>query len=78
MTTKLVEKERITQLNLREKLQMRMHLFMCTACKAYIRQSKALERIISNWAQSSKTPTRTFTLSDNAKKEIIKKIAASD
>lgn len=42
--TEMVEKQNITGLTTGETLQLKLHLAICKACKAYIRQSKLIDR----------------------------------
>jgi len=45
--TELVEKKLHFQLSARERLQLKMHKMMCTACTLYEKQSTLLEKGIS-------------------------------
>lgn len=48
-TTELIDKQLLTQLTIKEKMQLKMHKSMCKTCAAYVNQSKLLDSIIYKW-----------------------------
>ncbi|PJB56087.1 MAG: hypothetical protein CO098_14970 [Bacteroidetes bacterium CG_4_9_14_3_um_filter_41_19] len=54
--TELIEKKFHFKLTAKEKLQLKMHKMMCTACSKYEKHSILIEKGISN-IQISETPT---------------------
>jgi hypothetical protein len=48
-TTELIDKQLLTQLTMKEKMQLKMHKSMCKTCTAYVHQSKLLDSIVYKW-----------------------------
>jgi len=64
--TYFIEKGYLTQLNISEKLQVKLHSAYCKCCKNYPKDSEAINRML---ARLDKTPnTATFTAEE--KKEL--------
>jgi hypothetical protein len=74
-TTELIDKQQITSLTTKEKLQLQIHKSMCNTCNAYEQQSKLIENVVANWF-SAKSQT-TVRLDDEKKKKIIEEINRS-
>lgn len=58
------------KLPLRHKMELSVHLLMCTTCKCYARQLKVLQKFAKNIDQHSSN----ITLSAEARKRIQKKL----
>ncbi len=46
--TYLIEKQQIGKINLREKVQLQVHLYACSVCKLFSKQSVVVENTISS------------------------------
>jgi hypothetical protein len=68
--TELIEKQFHFKLSIREKLQLKMHKMMCEACMKYEKQSKIIEKGISN-IEKPKAITTDFS---SLKMKISKKL----
>ena len=75
----LIEKKSIFSLNQLEKIQLFLHTSMCDACKSYQKQSNELDTLIEGHIHTKhQSPdTSTPALSDDFKKQIIKKLEES-
>ncbi|WP_264618510.1 hypothetical protein [Flavobacterium sp. 7A] len=73
ITTELIDKQQLTPLTIKEKLQLQTHKAMCKTCSAYENQSKTIDSFITKWFGSKKSAT-TQKLSDEKKIDIINKI----
>jgi len=69
--TELVEKQKEIKLSLVERLQLLMHLKMCTPCGNYKKQSKIIDEMLSG-VTANNVPKAT--LSEEKKQALIKKI----
>lgn len=68
--TELIDKQQLTPLSSKEKIQLQAHKAMCKTCNAYGNQSKFIDKLINRWFK-----TDSFTsqkLSPQKKIEIIK------
>jgi hypothetical protein len=74
-TTELIDKQQLTTLSAKEKLQLQMHKSMCTTCSSYEKQSKLIDSVISKWF--SNTPNTTEKISEERKKKILDEINKS-
>lgn len=68
--TFLVEKKEQGKMSLKEAIQLKIHLWICKACKIYAKQSKVIDAIFRKKSQI-KTESK---LDENIKQKIIKKI----
>lgn len=61
MATKLIEKRSVTNLSLKEKIQLRLHKSMCDACSNYEKHSLKIDHLLSSELKNddSKTPVLT-------------------
>jgi hypothetical protein len=71
--TGLIEKRQITPLTAREKIQLKMHISMCKACKSYENQSETIDKALSEWLERDEESINK-TLSIDAKSNIINKL----
>jgi len=70
----LVEKKGVTPLSSLEKIQLWQHTSMCDACRAYEKQSRTINKAISQWFHATKNEE---TLSHKVKQKIIKALKNS-
>ena len=70
--TYLIEKQQIGKINLREKVQLQVHLYACSVCKLFSKQSVVINAMIKQ-AFKSNTPPK-LQLDDKFKKELQHKI----
>lgn len=68
--SELVEKKQDKKISIVESLQLKLHLWICTACAIYEKQSKALETLLR---KISSTP-KIEKLSEESKQNIFKKL----
>lgn len=74
-TTELIDKQQITSLTAKEKMQLKVHKTMCKTCSAYEHQSKVIDNIISKWFNGkSKTNVK---LPQERKNKILEEINKS-
>ena len=74
-TSELIDKQQITSLSAKEKLQLQVHKSMCSTCNAYEQQSKLMETTISKWFNNKSNTAVKF--SEERKKKIIEEINKS-
>ncbi|WP_096431444.1 anti-sigma factor family protein [Labilibaculum antarcticum] len=72
--TELIEKKFHFELSVKEKLQLKMHKMMCSACSNYEKQSSLIEKVISNLEKSKVSTIDVEAL----KSTITKKIEGLD
>jgi hypothetical protein len=72
-TTELIEKRNVDDLSVIENLQLKVHVLMCRACKAYENQSEMIEKTLSQWSKS-KDKVKKNKLSAGMKSQIIKEV----
>lgn len=72
--TELIEKNEITPLSKKEKLQLRIHTSMCKACRSYEKQSDILEKALSEWVRKKENSNDEKVLSSQVKTVIINKL----
>ena len=65
-TTELIDKQQITSLTTKEKLQLQIHKSMCNTCNAYEQQSKLIENVVANWFNAKSQKTVRFTISNGS------------
>jgi predicted anti-sigma-YlaC factor YlaD len=68
--TELVEKRLHVKLSLADRLRLKLHLTMCSACANYEKQSLTIEQGIANQIKNISTPTDLEAL----KQSIIQQI----
>lgn len=70
ITTELIDKQQLTPLTIKEKLQLQAHKAMCKTCSAYENQSKTIDSFITKWfgTNNSAPPEK---MSEQKKKAII-------
>jgi hypothetical protein len=71
-TSELIDKQQITSLSAKEKLQLQVHKSMCNTCTAYELQSKLIDTVISKWFGTKSNPKMKF--SEERKTKIIDEI----
>ncbi|MBC5839154.1 hypothetical protein [Flavobacterium muglaense] len=71
-TTELIDKQQLTSLSAKEKVQLQVHKSMCTTCNSYEKQSKLIDTVIQKWF-SNKTITAE-KLPEDRKKKILEEI----
>ncbi|WP_366184370.1 hypothetical protein [Flavobacterium ovatum] len=72
-TSELIDKQQLTPLSIKEKLQLQAHKALCKTCSAYESQSKTIDNLIIKWFGNSKL-NKIEKLSDQKKEAIINKI----
>ena len=72
--TELIEKRFHFELSAKEKLQLKMHKIMCSACSNYEKQSSLIEKAISKLEKTKVSTTDVETL----KNTITTKIESLD
>ena len=70
--TELVEKGSVFQLGKLEKIQLMLHLKMCSKCKAYSISSKELDLIIAT--ELEKKQNETPSIDEGFKKTLLEKL----
>jgi hypothetical protein len=48
-STELIDKQLLTSLTLKEKMQLQAHKAMCKTCNAYENQTKLIDTLIGQW-----------------------------
>jgi hypothetical protein len=72
-TTELIDKQAITPLSIKEKMQLQMHKSMCATCNEYEHQSKFIDKIIANLFSQGNTNVKV-KLPEERKTKIIEAI----
>ena len=70
ITTELIDKQQLTPLSIKEKLQLQTHKAMCKTCSAYEKQSKIIDNLINRWFNNGETQ-KVEKLSDVKKNQIF-------
>jgi hypothetical protein len=70
--TFLIEKKSIKRLSFREAIELRIHLFGCSFCRLYKKQSRVINEMVQELFRSSLHSE--FMLDDNFKKELQERI----
>lgn len=74
-TSELIDKQQLTKLTAKEKMQLQVHKSMCKTCTAYEHQSKVIDNIINKWFKgNSKTNVK---LPEERKNKILDEIKKS-
>lgn len=74
-TTELIDKQQLTSLSAKEKLQLQVHKSMCTTCNGYEKQSKLIDSVINKWFSNKSNATEK--ISEERKKKIVNEINKS-
>ena len=69
----LIEKQSTDKLSVKESFQLNFHTLFCKTCTAYEKQSKALDKNLSEWVKSKKDKSAS-KLSTKMKSNILKEI----
>jgi hypothetical protein len=70
--TFLIEKKEISKLSFREMIELRIHLYGCSFCKLYNKQSRIINNMVQELFRSSMHSE--FRLDDDFKKELQDRI----
>lgn len=70
--SELIDKKQIGQLTFKEKIQLKMHVSMCSICAMYEKQSSIIHHLIIKNAQ--KTKELDLNKVENLKTKIIEKL----
>jgi len=70
--TFLIEKKSFSKLSFREMIELRVHLYGCSFCRLYKKQSRVINDMVQELFRSSKYTE--FRLDDNFKKELQERI----
>jgi hypothetical protein len=70
--TLLIEKKELGRISVREYLELRIHLFGCSFCRLYKKQSRAINEMVKELFRRSEQPA--IRLDDDFKKELQEKI----
>lgn len=73
--TELIEKNLVTKLSLREKVQLKMHKSLCDACTAYEKQSKKMDELFHKHLNSDSDQISNAVQNENLKEKIINTIS---
>lgn len=73
ITTELIDKQQLTPLSLKEKLQLQAHKAMCKTCNAYEKQSSFIDAMMQKWFGNN-NQTSAEKLATDKKNEIIDSI----
>ncbi len=68
--TELMELKEVVPLSIKKKIQLRMHVAMCSGCRNYMKQTKLINKLLNKNFNS--TPATPGT--DELKTAIIKKL----
>ena len=58
--TFLIEKQQVTALTFSEKIKLKVHLYGCSWCETYGRQSKSMHLIIANFFNQTLTKPKVL------------------
>jgi len=70
--TYLIEKKSIKRLSFRETIELRIHLFGCSFCRLYSKQSRVINDMVQELFRSSMQSG--YRLNDDFKKELQQRI----
>ncbi|MBR9998462.1 MAG: hypothetical protein KFF73_05790 [Cyclobacteriaceae bacterium] len=70
--TELIEKRSVVGLSIRERIQLKMHTSMCSACKAYEGQSQTIDLALDEFTKVKEQ--NHITLSAEARSRILKNL----
>ena len=70
--TELIEKRSVVGLSVRERIQLKIHTSMCTACKAYEGQSQTIDLALDEFTKVKEQ--NHITLSEEARSRILKNL----
>ena len=77
-STELIEKKSDSGLNLMERLQLSMHMSMCSACSAWQKHSAEMDTALHHHSDPDQLSESNESLSDEAKSNILKNIRSAD
>lgn len=69
-TTSLIDKELLSPLTFKEKIQLSIHKSLCKTCKAYEQQTKFIDMTITNWFKDK----NQIKMSENKKLKILEEL----
>jgi hypothetical protein len=72
--TFLIEKKALNKISFREELELRIHLFGCSMCKLYGKQSMAINDMVRQLFKDATAEAGTYTLDEDYKKQLQAKI----
>lgn len=72
--SELVDKKSVFKLSLKESLQLHLHSALCDGCKAYAKQSKALDVILEKKIKHIDENSVPQLTNDELKQQIISKL----
>lgn len=75
-STELIDKQMLTPLTIKEKMQLQAHKAMCETCNAYENQSKLMDKIIGQWFAPNKS-NGSMKMAEAKKLTIIEKLKKS-
>jgi hypothetical protein len=70
--TFLIEKKLISKLTFRETIELRIHLYGCSVCRVFDKQSQMINTMVQQLFRSSDNPS--IRLDDNFKQELQHRI----
>jgi hypothetical protein len=70
--TFLIEKKLIDRLTFRETIELRIHLYGCSVCRVFDKQSRMINTMVQQFFRSSDNPS--IRLDDNFKQELQHRI----
>lgn len=74
--TELVEKREVTALTSRQRLQLKIHLWICSACRSYAKQSHLMNKMLERFVTSS--TEEIHCMDDTSKAKILRHIKNTD
>ncbi len=72
--TELIEKKLLVKLSFKEKMQLQLHKSMCSACTAYEKQSKKMDRLFHKHIHNDGTEMTGEVQNEDLKEKIINMI----
>lgn len=76
--SRLVSEGQERKLGFRERLGLRLHLWMCAQCRRFERQIQLLRRALQRMAAQTDVEAQTTSLTPEARERIRKAIAEQD
>jgi predicted metal-binding protein len=72
--TELIERKQETELSFKSGLQLKFHLMMCKACKAYYAQSLLINKALKKYLKKEDGQKDTLVRNEKLKERILSKI----
>ncbi len=72
--TELIERRAVVPLSLEQRIKLRAHISMCSACQSYERQSLLMEKIIQRLINSPESKEKPIKMKDTTKAKILEKL----